>query len=100
MHRPTVGVIAILALIAWVVLWMPGVHFSGSSAMHGGALHMGIFFAALWLALPQLERLPPWLMAIVVISCAVVAIRPKLGLVIAPLIVAIWFLRPRGSRKA
>ncbi|MGQ9605579.1 MAG: hypothetical protein ACUVTW_05220 [Thermogutta sp.] len=55
---------------------------------------MGILCVLLWLAYPELKRLPSWLALAVPFVTAVVAFRPRYALVLVPLVLLILFLRP------
>lgn len=56
---------------------------------------MGILCVLLWLAYPELKKLPSWLALTVPFVTAVVVFRPRYGLVLVPLVLLILFLRPR-----
>lgn len=53
----------------------------------------------LWLAFPQLEKLPAWLAVAIGVGAIVVAVYRKLALIIIPLLFVIWLIRPRDHRK-
>jgi hypothetical protein len=53
----------------------------------------------LWLAHPQLSRMPSWLFGVAVALAVVVALRPKLIVLAVPLVVILWLVKPRASRR-
>jgi hypothetical protein len=94
MHRPTIGIIAIVLLTAAAIL---AIVQPENEALAPGCLRIGLVMGALWLAQPQLARLPGWLMAGAVIVILVTALRPKLFLVAIVVLVAVAILRPRRT---
>lgn len=93
-HRPTLGIGALLLLAAAgvVFLWSPT-----DEMLFASLLRAGLLMAALWLAYPQLEFLRSWLLLGVVLVGAVILLfkSPKaLALFFVALIVALRF---RGS---
>lgn len=105
MHRPTVAAIA-------VVLWLGAAYFwrfpaaeddPVAASLEGACVRLGIVMTALWLALPQLERYPVWilLVALIVVIVAVLAAKPRLLAVAVPILVVLWITRrsvPRSTR--
>jgi hypothetical protein len=96
MRRHVVGILAIgfLAAAAALLIW-PVVD---ATFWLGVALRLGIVLGAMWLAWPQLARLPAWLAAVVLVvaAAAVLLARHKLTLLVvtaALLIAAV--VRPR-----
>ena len=83
-HRPTVGVIALVLIVGAVVRvavlwpWDPPSKLS-SDIWLSACVRVGLVMSAMWLALPQLERIPNWLM--------------KAGLLVALLLIS--FKQPR-----
>ena len=96
MHRPTVGLIAVILLGGALALWLWPRDWGCYQALLGACLRLGAVMAALWLAHPQLRRLPPWLADGLLVTVLLVALRPKLLLLAVPLLVAFWLLRPRS----
>lgn len=97
MHRPTVGVIALLLLAgaAYYQLFPPPPEDAAQTGLEAACVRLGIVMAALWLALPQLERFPWWIgvAALVVVIVAVLAARPRLFVYAVPILVALWVTR-------
>lgn len=110
MHRPTVGIIALvlIAIGGAGQLWP----LSGGQSQPWtiACLRVGMVMGVLWLALPQTRTLknPIWLVTLFV-AALVVALRPKLilvalqpKLILAALIalILIAILRPRRASKS
>jgi hypothetical protein len=99
MHRPTVGAIAIVLIGSWAVLFLWPQDWHVYQALLAACARVGLVMAAIWLAHPQLARLPAGLVEAVLAMGLIVALRPKLLLFVAPLLIAllvVWSLRPRG----
>ncbi len=98
MHRPTCGIVTILLLLAWGAC----AYFGGSELWSGAFLRVGILTAALWLALPQLQRLPSKLLVLVGAALVVVAVvilikRPLAIPLFAGVLILMIKLRPLMS---
>ena len=64
-------------------------------------VRMGALTTALWMAWDDLQRLPRWILSTTLVALALVALRPKLFLVLVPLIVVLAIMRPRfGQRRS
>ena len=95
--RPAVGLIAIVLLVAGSVALAIGAE--SMQAFAAASIRVGVVMSLVWLAMPQLERLPRWLPIAVVALAVVLAIRPRLfplGLVV---VLLLWFLRPRNHQR-
>ena len=56
---------------------------------------IGGVMALVWLAQPQLARMPRWLLAIILGVLLLVMWRPKILLAALPAFFLLWLLRPR-----
>ena len=93
MHRPTIGLIAVVLLIAGFVL--RGATDEGLSA---ACFRIGVVMALVWLAHPQLENMPRWLVFALCATALVVMRWPRLLVLALPVAVVLWLLRPRPRR--
>ncbi len=93
MQRHAIGATAIVLIVLGV--WTHG---DTESAVSGVCLRVGAVLGFLWLALPQLQRVPPWLIGVLAVSLLVVMRWPKLLLAAVPLAIVLWLLRPRPHR--
>ena len=66
MTRKSVGVVAALLLVLGVVLWLRGPEGDVALGFAFGCIRVGLVFAALWLAFPQImaigRQMPGWLL--------------------------------------
>lgn len=97
MHRPTVGLIALILLAgaAYYRMFPPPPEDSVQVSLEGACVRLGIVMAALWLALPQLSRFPWWIGVAVLLAVivAVLASKPKLFFYALPILAALWMTR-------
>ncbi|MEX0937292.1 MAG: hypothetical protein WDZ59_05475 [Pirellulales bacterium] len=100
MHRTTVGITAavLLSTAAVLAVWQP-TGWDGHQPMLAACLRVGLVLGALWLAHPQLSRMPSWLFGVAVALAVVVALRPKLIVLVVPLAIILWLVKPRASRR-
>ncbi len=100
MRRPALGTLA-LTLLAGAVyfsLWPPESR-NWQAWVLPACVRMGAVTAALWIAWEDLQRLPRWLLGATLVSLILVALRPRLFLMLIPLIVAMAILRPRFGKR-
>ncbi len=91
MHRPIIGLIAIVLLaVGLYTRQLP------NESISGACLRMGAVMVIWWFAHPQMHNVPRWLIAVFLLSFLVVLRWPKLLLVAVPIAAALWFLRPRA----
>ncbi len=95
--RYAVGLIAILLLGTGSLLLVLDLE-DYSERIGGPCLRVGILMSLVWLAEPQLRRLPWWLPLGVIALAVLLALRPKLFPIGLIFLVALWLLRPRGSK--
>ncbi|HTM55509.1 MAG TPA: hypothetical protein VL175_15885 [Pirellulales bacterium] len=93
MHRPTIGVIAIVLLAAGLLLRDPS-----QATLSAACLRVGMVMGLLWLAHPQLERLPLWATVVGGVLALAILRWPKLVVFVLPLALVLWLLKPRASR--
>jgi hypothetical protein len=95
--RTLLGIIALLLLVI-------GIATKGHAdeAFWGGCVRMGVMLGIWWFAYPQVQHVPRWLAVTGGITILVVALRPKLVFYAIPILIVLWFLRPRtpGRRRA
>ncbi|HEY4310455.1 MAG TPA: hypothetical protein VGN12_13465 [Pirellulales bacterium] len=96
MHRPTVGILALLLLIVGgIALLVPGDEGTHQNVA-ASCLRIGMILAVLWLALPELARpMSRWMLVGVVATVIVLAKYPRLIFFVGVFLGAIALLRPR-----
>ncbi len=93
MHRPTIGLIAVI-LLAIPLLFRAQIE----ETVAGACLRVGIVMAILWFAQPQLRGFPRWLVFAGGGALLLVMRWPKLIVLALPVLLILWFLRPRAKR--
>jgi hypothetical protein len=93
-RRATVGLIAIGLLAAGITLWL-----ANSGEAGAAFIRVGMVMLAVWLAYRDMQRIPVWMLGAGLMGLAIVAWRPKLIIIVLPVLIAFWFLRPRATRS-
>jgi len=108
-NRPLVGFVSLGFLLGAILVWWwdPAGHWAEGAI--GGMIRIGVVVGCLWLALPGRfgtaagTKVSPKLFWVVIAAVAVVCWRPRLVLVVIPLLGAISFLavvlKPRVSQR-
>ena len=99
MQRQAIGVIALVLLLAAGVLWFWPLA-TGHEAVLGGLVRVGAVMAALWLAYPDVKRLPAWGLAVIPVLLVLVAVKPRWFLILAPLVIMLAVLGRWGKEIA
>ena len=98
MRRSTVGILAVVLLALGLALELAPVTDTGVVQFAGGCWRVGTIMAVLWLAQPQLVRLPLWLFPVILVGLLLLLKWPRLILPAAAVALALLFLRPRPKR--
>lgn len=103
MKRLLLGIVSLLLVLTWLVLYLRADAGNWSSTMASACLRAGLVLGALWLAFPQvlqiLSRLPVWMMGLAGVGLLLMIRWPKSAVVVVPGMLALWVLRPRSPRK-
>lgn len=94
-RRLTLG----LAAIALLATGLPLSLMDSGSVLGAACIRVGLVTSAAWMAYDDLKKIAPWMLGAVLMGLAVVAWRPKLVVIVVPVLIAFWFLRPRASRS-
>jgi hypothetical protein len=94
MRRHALGIIALVLLAVGI-----GTLATSEGALSGTCLRVGGVLAILWLAWPQLQEIPLWLVGVIGVALLVVLRFPKLLWAAVPLAFVLWLLRPRAPRR-
>ena len=104
MNRTLLGLCSIVLLVLGIATLARGASDNTTTSFAAGCLRVGLVLGAMWLALPQINRIlattPRWLLVALGIGLVVIVIRPLLALVVIPVLVALWFFGPRLTTKA
>lgn len=100
LHRPTIGIVAVLLLLGSVALaiWYPS---AAGQLWMSACLRVGLVMGLLWLAYPQLSRLRPWLIMVavaIVFAGLLLARQPRVLLMALAILAVIMRFRPRSVR--
>ena len=99
MHRPTIAALAILLLSGGVYLSLTGDDDAFTLGLNAACWRVGGLLVALWIAHPQLARWPAWLYVLFLIAALTIAMRPRLAIVVVPLIAIAMWVRPKRSSE-
>ena len=108
MRRHLVGICSLLFLASAAALYF-GSDFASNELLLSTCERVGILLGAWWLAYRQLEgvlqRFPPWLLAALGGCVLVIFVRPRLAVLLVPVIAAIgvlqflgWLAKPMHNR--
>ena len=77
-HRPTVGVLAVVLLVAGIVSALAAPHTAVYDQLTSACLRVGAVLAVVWLALPDLRQARNrWLIVSLFAACLAVVILPR-----------------------
>jgi hypothetical protein len=96
MRRHILGILAMAFLLGAAALWQWSP--AGHEVLAGMAWRVGVVLAASWLAAPDLDRLPGWLLLVLLGAVLLVLFRPKLLLLLIPALIILALVRPRLRR--
>ncbi|MGO8690122.1 MAG: hypothetical protein ACLQLG_10845 [Thermoguttaceae bacterium] len=97
MRRHILGILAMAFLLGAAALWRwsPGGNYL---MLEGMAWRVGALLTAWWLAYPDLDRLPGWLLVVLPAAVLLVLYRPKFLWLIIPALIVLALIRPRLRR--
>jgi len=98
-RRHMIGIIAIVLLLAAAALWIWPLDVDWHEPLKAACSRLGPCMAVLWLAYPEVKRLPPWLLATIPALVVVLAVRPRWFLIALPIVIALAVLRPKGPPR-
>jgi hypothetical protein len=99
MHRHLIGILGLVLLLGVLTTWNWEPEGAWAASVKSACWRLGPLLVMLWFALPELERMPRWLWMPVGAAFVLVALRPRLALVLIPLIALLAVLRPRFGRR-
>ena len=94
MRRHAIGIVSVIFLTLGVGMWIGN---PAGDFWIGASIRIGAVLLALWLAFPQVSRVPPWIYGSTLVLALVVAAKPKWIVWVLPTLIALWLLRPRGQ---
>jgi hypothetical protein len=91
-----IGIISVILLVGALALWIWPSQASWYVPFWSACCRLGPFMAVLWVAYPEVRRMPAWLVAAIPLLIVLLAVRPKLFLIALPVVIALAILRPRA----
>jgi hypothetical protein len=67
-------------------------------AVEGAFWRVGALMAVLWMAWPDLNRLPSWMLVFVPVVLLIIAVRPRWAIYLIPVLLVVALLRPRKKK--
>jgi hypothetical protein len=98
-RRHAIGVIAVILLSAAWALWRWPVEADWYTPVMAACWRLGPCMAVLWLAYPEVNRLPAWLIGVIPLLLAILAVRPRWFLIALPIVIALVILKPKAGRS-
>jgi hypothetical protein len=96
MHRPTVGVLALVLLALGVALQFGAPEQWNAMAWAGAFIRVGSILGIIWFALPELGTgKSRWLVVAIVAGVLILALRPRYFVLALAIMIALAILRPR-----
>ena len=99
MRRIAIGIIAVLLFVGAVYFHVCPPAGAAWTQLEAACWRVGALMAVVWLAYPEVARLPGWLLGVVPILGVVLALRPKYLLIAVPIVIAMAILKPRARRR-
>ncbi|MBN2292547.1 MAG: hypothetical protein JXM70_08990 [Pirellulales bacterium] len=99
MRRHAIGIIALVLLAVAVVLWLWPNEGNTMLGLEAACWRVGALMSMLWVAYTDVQRIPAWLLGIIPPLIVLLAWRPRLFLIVAPIILAIAVIRPRNPHS-
>jgi hypothetical protein len=99
MRRTVLGILAVICLVGGVALLWFGPADETYLMFGSSGLRIGLVLGAFWLAYPQLSYVPWWFVQALLVGAVVVAVRPRMALIVLPLLLTIWLIRPRKRKE-
>jgi hypothetical protein len=105
LRRHLLGAFGLICLAAGGYFYARPPDVASVEFLQGSCIKSGLVLIAAWLAFPQIDRLPGWVFGVLVGFLLAVAVRPKvvilllrMAMLLLPIFVLIWLLRPKTSR--
>jgi hypothetical protein len=98
-HRPTVGILAIVLLLAGGVMYFAGYDEGNALYLQAACLRVGAVLATLWVAHPELSRMRPWMVILFVAALIGIVFVRRLLVPVLILALLVAVLRPRPPRQ-
>ncbi len=98
MRRHAIGIIAIVLLLGAGALWIWPLEGTWYLPLKSACTRLGPCMAVLWLAYPEVKRLPAWLLPTIPLLIVILAVKPKWFLIALPIVILMVIIRPKGPK--
>jgi hypothetical protein len=98
MRRISIGIIAVLLFVGAVYFHAYPPEGGFWTQLESACWRVGTLMAVIWLAYPEVSRLPAWLLGTVPLLGIILALRPRYLLIAVPIVIAMAILKPRVRR--
>jgi hypothetical protein len=98
-RRHAIGIIAIVLLLGAGALWIWRLETTWYLPLKSACTRLGPCMAVLWLAYPDVKRLPAWLLPTIPLLLAILAYKPRLFLIALPVVILLVIIRPKGRQR-
>ena len=88
-----------LSLLGAAVSWIRPPQGAWGAMVQSGFCRGGVLAAVVWLAFPDVRRMPGWLWSVLLAILVVVVIRPRMVFLAVPIIVVLAILKPRVGKR-
>ena len=103
MRRNTLGLISLCLFGLGVLLVYRAMSTGTASIYAGGLIKASLVLGAVWLAIPQIDRIlartPNWLVVMTLIGGLLIVVRPWSAILMLPVLIALWVLAFRWKWK-
>lgn len=99
-QRRLIGAIAAVLLATGAITgFLPQSFGTATPSITAASTRVGVIMSALWLAFPDLHRIPRWMWIGGSVTLALIALRPRAALVIVPALGVAWWIFPKSVRN-
>ncbi len=99
MRRHLIGLIAVVLILGAVLfqIWPPTD--AAYEGLRAACWRVGALMTVLWLAYPEVARLPAWLVGTIPVLGVILALRPRWLVIAIPIVIALAILKPKPPPK-
>ena len=98
--RTKIGLIGIVLLaVGGFVRWFPHESLANSETLQAACIRIGAVMCVLWIAYPEVIKLPTWISAATFLAAPVLAWKPRVALLVVPLLFVLWLLYPKSKKQ-
>jgi hypothetical protein len=98
-RRTILGILALFLLLGALICWIWTPESNAGREWQTVSARFGPLLAILWLAYPELQRIPRWFWLVIPVALFVVIKFPKTILLGIPILFVLWFLKMRMENR-